>query len=339
MDLKNSQNKLSNLRQIGGIETSIIDNGPERGTRIAWVNTGSGLIYKLLLDRCMDIGEAYFNGIGLAWIGASGFKYLPPQERQADNWLENFGGGLLSTCGLSNIGNSEINEHGTQFLNGSINRQACELEAIVQPRFENNGRMLISSITREQQAFGYQFSLQRTIESFIGSPCIKLKDKVTNIGAYKVPHMLLYHCNFGWPLIDKDATIFWNGTAISRGLTKGDAIFNQAGCNDFRDPIAAIGTQAEACGYIEQIAEQDGYCHCGIINPNLGVKLTISFIKSQLPWLTNWQHWVHKNYVVGLEPGTNPPLGQTKAKENNQLIYLEPGEVREYEISFAVELC
>ena len=74
MDFLSNQNKLSNFRQIGGIETSIIDNGPERGTRIAWVNTGSGLTYKLLLDRCMDIGEAYFNVIGLACIGANGFK-------------------------------------------------------------------------------------------------------------------------------------------------------------------------------------------------------------------------------------------------------------------------
>ena len=338
MDFLSNQNKLSNFRQIGGIETSIIDNGPERGTRIAWVNTGSGLTYKLLLDRCMDIGEAYFNGIGLAWIGANGFKKLHPQDRQADNWLENFGGGLLSTCGLSNIGNAEINTYGTQFLNGSINRQASELEAIVQPSFENNGRMSISSITKEQQAFGYQFSLYRTIESYMGSSRIKLKDKVTNTGAYKVPHMLLYHCNFGWPLLDKDSKLFWNGNAISRGITKGDQIFNQPGCYEFRDPIPPAEDQAEACGFIDQLAEQDGYCHCGIINPTIGVKLTISFLKNQLPWLTNWQHWVNKNYVVGLEPGTNPPIGQSKAEEKNQLNYLEPGESRAYEISCSVDL-
>lgn len=337
MHLKNNENKLSNFRQIGGIETSIIDNGPERGTRIAWVHTGSGLSYKLLLDRCMDIGEAYFNGIGLAWIGANGFKNIHSQDRQSDNWLEYFGGGLLSTCGLSNIGNAETNEHGTQFLNGSINRQASELESIVQPSFENNGMMSISSITQEHQAFGYQFSLHRTIESSIGSSSLKLKDRVTNTGAFKVPHMLLYHCNLGWPILDNETTLFWNGRVVSRGNTKGDHIFTQDNCRVFRNPIPPIEDQAEACGFIDVIPDQAGYCHCGITNPNLGIKLTISFMKNQLPWLTNWQHWVNKNYVIGFEPGTNPPIGQSKAKENKQLIYLEPGESRDYEISLTIE--
>ena len=33
--------KVSNHAQIGGIETSVLDNGPGRGTRVAWVNTGT----------------------------------------------------------------------------------------------------------------------------------------------------------------------------------------------------------------------------------------------------------------------------------------------------------
>ena len=37
------QDKIVNAAQLGGIETSVIDNGPGRGTRIAWINTGTGL--------------------------------------------------------------------------------------------------------------------------------------------------------------------------------------------------------------------------------------------------------------------------------------------------------
>ncbi len=46
---QNWKDKISNLAQLGGIETAVLDNGAARGTRIAWVNTGTGLRYKVVL--------------------------------------------------------------------------------------------------------------------------------------------------------------------------------------------------------------------------------------------------------------------------------------------------
>lgn len=57
---KEAAQKISNVLQIGGIETAVIDNGAGRGTRIAWVNTGSGLRYKVVIDRAMDIADTFF---------------------------------------------------------------------------------------------------------------------------------------------------------------------------------------------------------------------------------------------------------------------------------------
>jgi hypothetical protein len=64
--------------------------------------------------------------------------------------------------------------------------------------------------------------------------------------------------------------------------------------------------------------------------------MTLQFNKSQLPWLTNWQHWGKGEYVTGLEPGTNPPIGQIKAREQNQLINLEPGGKRSFDLEVSV---
>ena len=60
------QNKVINVTQVGGIETSVLDNGLGKGTRIAWVNTGSGLRYKVVIDRGLDIAEAFYNQHSLA---------------------------------------------------------------------------------------------------------------------------------------------------------------------------------------------------------------------------------------------------------------------------------
>ena len=62
----------------------------------------------------------------------------------------------------------------------------------------------------------------------------------------------------------------------------------------------------------------------------------MKYPKQQLPHLANWQHWGPGEYVCALEPGTNPPMGQKKARELNQLITLDPGETRKYELEISV---
>src|SRR5690606_14852020 len=88
----------------------------------------------------------------------------------------------------------------------------------------------------------------------------------------------------------------------------------------------------EEAAFIDIAADDEGKCCCGIHNPHIGLALSIEFNKAQLPWLTNWQHWGSGEYVVGLEPGTHPPIGQANARKDGSLILLEPHERREYEV-------
>jgi hypothetical protein len=62
----------------------------------------------------------------------------------------------------------------------------------------------------------------------------------------------------------------------------------------------------------------------------------VRFKKSQLPWFVNWQHWAPGEYVTGLEPCTNPPVGQAAARKEGTLIMLQPGESRQYELKLEV---
>jgi len=64
--------------------------------------------------------------------------------------------------------------------------------------------------------------------------------------------------------------------------------------------------------------------------------LIMKFKKAQFPWLTNWQHWGEGEYITGLEPGTNPPIGQAKARQENTLIYLQPGEKKIYDLEIEI---
>ena len=45
--------------QVGGIDSYVIDEGPARGVRALCVNTGGGLRYRVLVDRGLDIDQAF----------------------------------------------------------------------------------------------------------------------------------------------------------------------------------------------------------------------------------------------------------------------------------------
>ena len=61
-----------NVLQLGGIETSVLDNGSGRDVRIAWVNTGAGLRYKVVIDRGLDIADAEYMKQSLTWLWRAG---------------------------------------------------------------------------------------------------------------------------------------------------------------------------------------------------------------------------------------------------------------------------
>jgi hypothetical protein len=79
------QDRVGNPAQVGGIETSVLDNGHGKGTRIAWVNTGAGLRYKVVIDRALDIVDAFHNQHSLAWLSHAGVTAPRPDANEASN--------------------------------------------------------------------------------------------------------------------------------------------------------------------------------------------------------------------------------------------------------------
>jgi hypothetical protein len=336
---KNWKDKISNYFQIGGIETSVLDNGPGRGVRIAWINTGSGLRYKLVLDRTMDIADSFYNQHCLSWINHTGVVPANYALNQGIEWLKGFGGGLMVTCGLSHIGGPESDEYGNRGLHGRISNQPAEIISIIQPDpLKDQFEMSITGIIKESSIFGPNLVLKRTISSILGEAKIRIHDEVTNNGNETVPHMILYHCNFGWPLVDEGAFIYWDGKWQPGGSLLDNEIFHEDG--NYRSclqPIDKHKGKGEAVAFIDIIPDESRMCICGLRNPELNIDLKIKFNKSQLPWLTNWQHWGKNEYVTGLEPGTNPPIGQIRARKEGNLIYLKPGECRMYDLEIELD--
>lgn len=87
------------MRQFIDFRQSTLANG----MRIIEAYNSSGLTFTILPDRGMDIWTAHYKGIPLTWI-SQGSPH-PPDFGQT--WLQQFNGGLLTTCGLTHVGPPE----------------------------------------------------------------------------------------------------------------------------------------------------------------------------------------------------------------------------------------
>ena len=333
--LASAKSKVINTQQLGGIETSVLDNGPDRGTRIAWVNTGSPLRYKVVLDRGLDIADAFFGPHSLTWQSLGG---ITPPTRALDrglDWLWGFYGGLMVTCGPTHIGAPTTRDGQEIGLHGHHSNTAATIESITNPDIaRRQTSMSITGTVRTARVFGPNMELRRTISSELGQPSIRICDTVRNLHNKTVPHAWLLHINFGYPLVDAGTEILFAGKLTPR--IGDESYFKSA--RKFKlvpEPIAMHKGSGESCTFIEPKTDRSKMASVGLHNPKLGFAVEIRTSMKQFHRLLNWQHWgPGGQYVTALEPLRGFMAGT--ADEDRWSDSLRPGQTRSYEATISV---
>ncbi|MDY7011374.1 MAG: DUF4432 family protein [Planctomycetota bacterium] len=320
-----------NPAQVGGIETSVLDDGPGRGVRIAWVNTGSPLRYKVLIDRGLDIADAFYSSLSLSWLSLTG---PTPPTRALDkglDWLGGFFGGLVCSCGPMHVGGPETIDGVEYGLHGTHSNTPAQIESIrrADPA-AGVETMSITGLIRTARVFGPNVELRRTISSVLGEPVIHINDVFTNRGNSPARHCWMLHCNFGWPLVDKGTRLIYRGDLVPRA----DSVkwfTDPKRYKVVRAPQADHCGGGEACAFIDPPADRSGICHVGIVNERLSLGVEVSYPRKHFPRLVNWQHFgPGGEYVTALEPisggmGCGVPAG-----------HLNPGQSRTYDCKLTV---
>ena len=321
-----------NTAQLGGIETSVLDNGPGRGSRIAWVNTGGGLRFKVLIDRGLDIFDADFLGQSLTWHSMTGVTTPSFAYSKGIDWLSSFYGGLVVSCGPTHVG-APFEEGGQQFgLHGSHSNTPAILESIVQPDLARGQKeMRIGALIRTSRVFGPNLELRRVISSELGSAAIHIIDQFTNCDDNRVPLAWLLHINFGFPLLEPEASTYCYRGKLSpiRGR---DEWFRDG--FDYRaapQPLEEHRGGGEYVTYIDPETIDGDRVLAGVVNKKRGLGVKVEFSKHDYPRLVNWQHWGPRgSYMGALEPTNAGVEGRPKDIERGWLQYLEPGESKTF---------
>ena len=92
--------RVGGLEQVAGVRLVTLGDGNERGVRVLEFRTGTGFAFDVLVDRAFDIGRCELAGKAIGWQSGVGFGGPWFGEHDLLGWLRNWGGGLLTTCGL-----------------------------------------------------------------------------------------------------------------------------------------------------------------------------------------------------------------------------------------------
>ncbi len=328
---------LLNAAQWGGIETSVLDNGPGRGTRIAWVNTGAGLRYKVVPDRGMDIADAEFMGQSLTWHSHAGVTAPSQARHRGFEWLRGFAGGLVVGCGPVNVGDP-FEENGEEYgLHGTHSNTRATLESVVNPDLPRGRRdMSITGIVRSARVFGPNIELRRTLRSTLGVPSIEIHDEFTNLGNTATPFAWMLHINFGYPLLEPECSTFCYAGKVEPAFDSDDW-FARADARVAPRPLEHHRGGGEEFAYIDPDVDEEGMVTAGIVNSRRSVGLAMMFRKAHYPRLGHWLHFgPGGSYIASLEPLTAGVEGWARDRERGWFSMLEACQQRVLQCRLAV---
>lgn len=331
------QNHVGDMRQVAGIQSATLTGGRAAGVRALEFTVGDGLRFTVLPDRCMDIPYLEYRGVPLVWASRTGIVSPHDFDDRGRGWLRSFSGGLLATCGLTQVGQPCLDGDEALGLHGRIGNTPAE-DVSTECMWDGDDYIMrCGGMMREARVFGEDLRLFRQIEVRAGSRTIHLRDRVENRGAHETPFMLLYHCNFGFPLLSPDARALFADEHVEpkdEPSRQGMAELTRYGPPQ-RD-------WSEQNYWHDPRTNENGECQAAIVNETVsagaraGVGVALTWRKDQLKMMVQWKQLGCGDYVTAMEPANCHTMGRVWERENGTLEYLAPGEVRHFELSFTI---
>ena len=328
---------IANHQQLAGARPCVLRDGKADGVKALSLRTGGGLDLTILPGRAMDIAEAFFRGRPLHFLSNTGIVSPAYYDEPGLSWLRNFFAGLLTTCGISYSGAPNLDEGTPLGLHGRISNTSAEDVGIDQAWDGDEFRISVRGTSLEASAMGETLALTRTIETYLGAKSFRIHDVIENRGFEPQPLMMLYHFNFGYPLLGPSARVV--------GPITNTEPRNEAACAD-RGVEECLSFPQPQKGFEEKVffhtlaQNSEGRTFIALLNRDIGdgtpLGIVMRFSQKELPAFTEWKMSKEGFYVVGLEPGTTTPAGRAEIRKSGTLPFIEGQE--SYPITIDLEV-
>jgi hypothetical protein len=287
--------------------------------------------------RGMNFRQGNYKGDRIGWTSAVTDgpvhpKYVNLMAEGGLGWLQGYDE-MLVRCGLGNIGSpyqeTVASPDGTKRdvlhgLHGRIGNIPAHYVAVHVD--EKTGEIAVEGRVDETRLFGAQLRFATRISTTPLSNKLLVRDEYINLGESTAEFQLLYHWNFGTPILEEGARVV---VPIKTVLPRDKRA--QEGLGHFDVYGRPEPGYAEQVYFFELHGEGPEGRTIAMLRNRAGNKgVALRFSLSALPAFSVWKSTagLKEGYVTGLEPSTSYPNAKPFEKARGRVPTLPPGGSR-----------
>jgi len=252
-------------------------------------------------------------------------EHVPLSEPSGLGWLEGFDE-LLVRCGLISNGAPEFDDQGRlkYALHGRIANLPADFVSVEVD--SKNGIVAITGQVFETRFLFHRLRLTVRYELSIEQPGIRVIDRVENLAERDQEIQLLYHWNFGQPLLENGSKVFLPIQCLAPRDDR--AAEGLKAWNEYGAPESGFSEQVY---FAELVEDENGKSLALLTNGSQNLAVELEFSRQQLPYFIVWKNTgaLADGYVTGLEPSTNFPNTTSFEQSHNRTVSLQSGEAFE----------
>lgn len=330
-----TDSKKLNITGAGfSLQQQVLHGGKQEGSKVITLSS-AGLTIALSPTRGMNILNVKGSEVRLGWDSpvteVVNPAYINLDSRNGLGWLDGFNE-MMVRCGFEWTGHPGV-ENGTLYtLHGRAGNTPAS-KVVIDIAEKAPYEVRIRGLLKENTFKKSNLETWTELRYIPGSHSFSIHDRVTNRADYPRDYEIIYHSNFGKPLLE-DGAVFsapikeispFNGYAKS-GL-KNWASY-QGPTKGFDEMVFNILPYADAQGKT-----------LAMLNNRRGDRgVAIGFDTHQLPLLTLWKNTdtERQGYVTGIEPGTNYAYPVKIEREQGRIKQLQPGQSTDFELTYTL---
>tara|TARA_B100000809_G_scaffold239599_1_gene261262 strand:- start:1258 stop:2427 length:1170 start_codon:yes stop_codon:yes gene_type:complete len=318
------------------ISKRTLRGGLQDGVDLLHVNNGR-VALDILPTRGMSLWRATIDNDTVGWgspvRGPVHPKFVDLGEPSGLGWLDGFDE-LMVRCGLESNGAPEFDEKGVLVypLHGRIgNKPAQHVSVHVD---EDEEMITVRGVVEETRFHFLKVRLVTELTTRFGENAFHIRDVVQNLSASPAAIQMLYHTNFGQPLLDAGAQLV---APVQTIVPRNDhAATGISTWNSYPAPEAGYEEQVY---FLQLVADTDGATRMMLKNAHGTRGVSLQYNISTLPCFTVWKNTTasEDGCVTGLEPGTNYPNPRSFEGEQGRVAQLDAGGTVEFQFGMAFQ--
>ncbi|MTJ84446.1 MAG: aldose 1-epimerase family protein [Telmatospirillum sp.] len=309
-----------------------LHGGRQEGSTLITVET-KDLQVSLIPTRGMDIFAIKSGDLRYGWTSPVDEivnpAYIALDMRNGLGWLDGFNE-MMVRCGFEWTGHPGREKDRLMSLHGRAgNTPASKVVVSVDdaPPHTIHVRGLLKENT-------FKFSALETWTDMSVTPgvkTVKIHDELTNNSDYDRDYQIIYHSNFGAPLLEEGATVAAPVKEISP--------FNdyaKKGLTDWRTYPGPTRGYDEMVFNLVPYADKDGRTVAMLRDKAADRGIAVRFDTRQLPVLTLWKNTdtLKQGYVTGIEPGTSYAYPRQIERTQGRVRTLAPNGTQSFDLEY-----